>query len=82
MVSAVALLQGYMRERAARQQFLLVVALARAQRAQATAMEHRRAALEATERFEKSFGYICTYGAASARACAARRSVWSDAPQS
>jgi signal transduction histidine kinase len=65
-----------MRERAARQQFLLVVALARAQRAQATAMEHRRAALEATERFEKSFGYICKCAAAaSARACAARRSV-------
>ena len=52
-------MQEYMRQRVARQQFLVSLALDVSRREQATAVERRRAALEASERFEKSFGYIC-----------------------
>lgn len=60
MAGAMAVMHEYMREKTARQQFLVVtLALERALRAQATAEEHRRATIEGAERFEKTIGYIC-----------------------
>ncbi len=53
-------LQEYMRERVSKQQFLMSIALESARDAHAAEAERRRlAATESTERFEKSFGYIC-----------------------
>ncbi len=48
-------MQSYMRERVARQQFLVSLALEAARREHAVAGERR----DAAERFERSFGYIC-----------------------
>ena len=59
-----AVMQEYMHERVARQQFLVSLALERARREQAAAVEHRRNAIEASKRFERSFGYICTHARA------------------
>jgi hypothetical protein len=55
LVSAVAVMQSYMRERAARMRFLDTIALDSARRERAVAAERRREA----QRFERSFGYIC-----------------------
>jgi hypothetical protein len=59
MSCAIAVMQEYMRERAAMQQFLVTLSLERANRERLLAVERRRAAVESSDRFEKSFGYIC-----------------------
>jgi hypothetical protein len=52
-------MQEYMRQRAVMQEFLVSLALERSLRDQVAAKERRRAVMESSARFEKSFGYIC-----------------------
>jgi hypothetical protein len=69
VICGTAVMQEYMRQRVAMQQFLVGLALERSQREHAIAEERRRVVLEASDRFERSFGYICKCAAAASAAC-------------
>ena len=63
----------YLHERTEMQQFLVALALKRAQREHAVDVERRRAAVESSARFERSFAYVCACACGVLCVCARAR---------